>query len=339
MPFVISIEETVRIEGMLQNTGMRGKKMKETCPQNEELRRYLDGEGTAVSLESIDQHVTQCTKCQQELEILGQQSDSMTRLVADAVRSPPLEISSRLENSLKQIRTKKGLDQSPTLHEPDFQHLQIRDYRILESIGEGGMGRVFRAIHTRLNRPVAIKVLRQDRVGSVEAVARFSREMQLIAQLEHPHIVRALDAGEQDGVPYLVMEFLPGVDAGQLSRRIGPLPIAEACQIVRLTASALQYAHERKILHRDIKPSNILITADGGVKLLDLGLAQIFDVTRDPSLSRVDQIVGTPAYMAPEQVSRREEVSTRSDIFSLGITLHELLSGQRPFDRPVKRLS
>jgi serine/threonine protein kinase len=211
--------------------------------------------------------------------------------------------------------------------------VQIRDYRILESIGEGGMGHVYRAVHVRLNRPVAIKVLRQDRVNSKEAVARFSREMQVIAQLDHPNIVRALDAGEQEGLHYLVMEFLAGVDVAQLSARLGPLPIPEACQIIQFAATALHFAHERKILHRDVKPSNILLTVDGGVKVLDLGLAQFSELNFEPSLSRTDQALGTLAYMAPEQLSRREEVTTRSDIFSLGVSLHEILTGQRPYER------
>jgi len=305
------------------------------CPTSDDLNRYLAGESASSGFESLDGHISMCAQCQQKLVRLGEAQNPISHLIADVVKSPPIQLTVSLQQSLERIRSRPMSENRTGQKSMDFENIAlIRDYRILESIGEGGMGCVFRAIHTRLNRPVAIKVLRQDRVNSREAVSRFSREMQLIAQLEHPNIVKALDAGEQDGLHYLVMEFLAGCDVGQLSKRLGPLPIADACQIIRLAATALQYAHDQKIIHRDIKPSNLLLTPDGCVKLLDLGLAQFFDFSLEPSLSHADQAVGTLAYMAPEQLSRREEVTTRSDIFSLGVSLHELLTGQRPFERP-----
>ncbi len=305
------------------------------CPGLDELRRYIQGEGVSENLESIDAHILSCSLCQQQLEQLGHASDFISHLISDAVQSPPMELPRSLERALEKIRNSQpafeDLRNPPTMD--SREPAQIRDYRILESIGEGGMGHVYRAVHVRLNRPVAIKVLRQDRVHSLEAVARFSREMQVIAQLEHPQIVRALDAGEQDGMHYLVMEFLSGVDVGQLSSRLGPLPIPDACQIIASVATALQYAHDRRILHRDVKPSNIFLTVDGDAKVLDLGLAQFSEFNCEPSLSRADQALGTLAYMAPEQLFRREEVTARADIFSLGVSFHQILTGQRPYER------
>ena len=305
------------------------------CPTADDLRRYLAGESASSKFQSLDGHLANCPRCQQRVEELSESRDSISLLIANAVQCPPIHLPVGLQQSLEHIRSEQKSENCKGIESMDFEKIMfIRDYRILESIGEGGMGCVFRAIHTRLNRSVAIKILRQDRVNSKEAISRFDREMKLIAQLEHPNIVKALDAGEQNGLHYLVMEFLAGVDIGQLSKRMGPLPIADACQIIRFAAIALQYAHDQKIIHRDIKPSNLLLTPDGCIKLLDLGLAQFFDFSNEPPLSRTDQAIGTLAYMAPEQLSRREEVTTRSDIFSLGVSLHELLTGQRPFERP-----
>ncbi len=305
------------------------------CPTADDLCRYLAGESSGSGFQSLDSHVANCPRCQQRVEKLSQSQDSISQLIANAAHCPPVHIPVGLQQSLEHIRREPRLENCEGIESMDFEKITfIREYRILESIGEGGMGCVFRAIDTRINRSVAIKILRQDRVNSKEAISRFSREMQLITQLEHPNIVKALNSGEQDGLHYLVMEFLAGVDTGQLSKRLGPLPIADACQIVRLAAIALQYAHDQKIIHRDIKPSNLLLTPDGCVKLLDLGLAQSLDFSNEPPLSRLDQAIGTLAYMAPEQLSRREEVTTRSDIFSLGVSLHELLTGQRPFEQP-----
>ncbi len=208
--------------------------------------------------------------------------------------------------------------------------VMLRDYRILELIGQGGMGSVYRAMHVRLQKQVALKTLKLERVNSPEAIQRFTREMRLLAKLEHANIVQALDAGEHDGINYFVMELVAGINLSQLVARLGPLPIPEASRTICLAAEALQYAHDQKILHRDVKPSNLMITAKGSVKLLDLGLAHIFEMQLEDQISRMDQAVGTLAYMAPEQLANSQQCSNQSDVFSLGISLHELLSGKRP---------
>ena len=150
----------------------------------------------------------------------------------------------------------------------------LGEYQLLEELGRGGMGRVYKALHTKLDRVVAVKVLPRGRVGDHQAIARFEREMKAVGRLAHPNIVQAHDAREIDGTPVLIMEFVDGLDLAEIVRRIGPLPVAEACELVRQTALALQCAHEHGLVHRDIKPSNIMLARSGEVKLLDLGLAR-----------------------------------------------------------------
>ena len=174
----------------------------------------------------------------------------------------------------------------------------LGEYQVLEELGHGGMGRVYKALHTKLDRVVAIKVLPRGRVEDPQAIARFEREMRAVGQLAHPNIVQAYDAREIDGTPVLIMEFVHGLDLAELVRRVGPLPVAEACELVRQTALGLQRAHEHGLVHRDIKPSNIMLALSGQpsvsghqrpavgdsaprpssvappqVKILDLGLA------------------------------------------------------------------
>jgi serine/threonine protein kinase len=313
---------------------MNNKKLSSDCPKPEELRRYSRGERTEHDFELLDKHIAACPTCQEKLEALRQNSDVLTNLIAEVGEHASTEFEAKLQKSLREIGDKLSASiQNSVQLQTASSVTVIRNYQIVESIGEGGMGCVYRAVDALQNRQVAIKVLRPDRVGSQEAVSRFYREMKLLEQLKHPNIVEAVEAGEQDGLQYLVMEYLAGVDVGQLCKRMGPLPLADACEIVRLAALALQYAHDQKILHRDVKPSNLRVTPNGVVKLLDLGLAQFCNFLH-PSLSRIDQAIGTLAYMAPEQFSRHEEMTVRSDVFSLGVTFHEILTGQRPMQRP-----
>ncbi|MEO8268500.1 MAG: serine/threonine-protein kinase, partial [Aureliella sp.] len=321
--------------------------MSNSCPAQKALLRYLRGETSDDQTESIENHLVKCSQCQDQLEILSEEPDSLMRMVADAV-VPQLVASAKtggaqssarvpyppVHNAASNARNSNSMSPSQLAFVRAEPVNMIRDYRLMECIGQGGMGSVYRAWHVGMNRHVALKILKSDRMASTEAVSRFKREIMLVAKLEHPQIVRALDAGEHDGLPYFVMEFVSGIDLSQLVRRVGPLPTPEACQIVRLAASALQYAHEQKVIHRDVKPSNLMITAESNIKLLDLGLAQILDLKVEESLTQTNQALGTLAYMAPEQLSGRHPITQQSDIFSLGVTLHELLTGQRPFERP-----
>jgi serine/threonine protein kinase len=223
--------------------------------------------------------------------------------------------------------------------------LRIRDYQVLEQIGAGGMGTVYLARHTRLDKTVALKIMKGDRERNPQAIARFEREMWAVGKLEHPHIVRALDAGDEAGTHFLVMEFLEGCDLGRLLKATGPMDVPLACELIRQAALGLQHAHDHRLVHRDVKPSNLLFSASGQVKVLDLGLAQLqtkvgeaHDFARlghaalgdTPELTREGQFVGTWRYMAPEQFMPGRQVDSRADIYSLGVTLYSFLVGELP---------
>jgi serine/threonine protein kinase len=186
---------------------------------------------------------------------------------------------------------------------------QLGEYQLADKLGEGGMGAVYKALHTKLRRTVALKVLPKDRLGDPQAVARFEREMAAVGALDHPNIVRAMDAREVEGTRFLVMEFVEGVDLNAVCRACHPVPVADACEIIRQAALALQHAHEHSLVHRDVKPSNLMITADGVVKLLDLGLARFEeDQAVGEEVTGTGQVMGTIDYMAPEQVADARSV-------------------------------
>jgi formylglycine-generating enzyme required for sulfatase activity/serine/threonine protein kinase len=206
----------------------------------------------------------------------------------------------------------------------------LGDYVLFEEIGAGGMGHVYRARHSRMNRIVAVKVMSDSARRSRSAVPRFRRETEAVAHLAHPNIVQAYDAGQVGDVLYLVMEFVEGTDLSSLVKAQGPLQVEQALDIVRQAAQGLGYAHSRGIIHRDIKPSNLIRDLDGVIKVLDLGLARF--VTDDDGLTSAEQIMGTVDYMSPEQATESKTADGRSDIYSLGCTFWYLLTGKRPYD-------
>jgi serine/threonine protein kinase/WD40 repeat protein len=209
---------------------------------------------------------------------------------------------------------------------------QMGDYKLIEELSHGGMGTVYRAVHVRLGREVALKVLPKGRNTDHRAVARFEREMAAVGKLDHPHIVRATDAGEVDGVQYLAMELIDGFDLTELVDYLGPLGAANSCEIIRQAALGLQCAYEQGLVHRDIKPSNVMVTGAGIAKILDLGLARFhIDKQSNVELTTAGQPMGTADYMAPEQVADTHSVDIRADIYSLGCTFYKILAGQPPF--------
>jgi Tol biopolymer transport system component len=214
------------------------------------------------------------------------------------------------------------------------------NYRLIAKIGEGGMGEVWRATDVTLGREVAIKILPAAFASDPERLARFEREAKLLASLNHPNIATVHGFHEEDGKRFLAMELVPGEDLAE-RLKAGALPIAEALDVARQTAEALEAAHEHGIVHRDLKPANVKLTPDGRVKVLDFGLAKAGDVAaaRDSGLSPTitslgtvaGVIIGTAAYMSPEQ-ARGKPVDKRADVWAFGCLLFEMLSGKRPFD-------
>ncbi|HYH69195.1 MAG TPA: protein kinase, partial [Urbifossiella sp.] len=212
-----------------------------------------------------------------------------------------------------------------------FEELRIGNYDVLDKLGAGGMGAVYKARHRRMKRVVAIKVLSREGTRSGTLAERFQREIEVLARLAHPNIVMAYDADEAEVGPFLVMELVIGRDlAAEVADR-GPLPVADAVDRVLQAARGLEYAHAQGIVHRDIKPGNILRDTDGLVKVADLGLARLSETPANLSLTQAGTVVGTAEYMPPEQAVDSGEVDHRADIYSLGCTLFFLLTGRAPY--------
>jgi serine/threonine protein kinase/formylglycine-generating enzyme required for sulfatase activity len=203
-------------------------------------------------------------------------------------------------------------------------------YHLVEKLGEGGMAVVYKAFDTRLECDVAVKVIRLDnlpRSSEEIALKRFEREAKSVAQLTHPNIVKVSDFGEEDGLPYLVMPFLPG---GTLKQFLGkPMPYSNAAHLLQPMADALAYAHLHNVIHRDVKPSNILITELGQPMLTDFGIAKIMDLQDGQTLTGTGVGIGTPEYMAPEQWTG--DITPSVDIYSLGVVFYELVTGHKPY--------
>jgi WD40 repeat protein/serine/threonine protein kinase len=303
------------------------------CPSRQQLSAYLLGTLPEDETDRLIRHVEGCPECETTVQTLESTADS---LVAQVRRPEPDD------PFFQEPECRKALDQAVEiglqLQVPDESAAEASDlgslgqYRLLEKLGQGGMGTVYRARHVKLDRVVALKVLPKHRMSDDRAVSRFEREMKAVGRLDHPNIVRATDAGELDGTPFLVMEYVDGWDLGELVRHLGPLPIGDACVLIRHAAVGLQAAHEHGMVHRDIKPSNLMLTRAGELKVLDLGLARLqADQPVGEEMTATGQAIGTADYMAPEQASDSHTVDIRADIYSLGCTLYKLLSGQAPF--------
>ena len=204
----------------------------------------------------------------------------------------------------------------------------VSHYRVLEKLGGGGMGVVYKAEDTRLRRDVALKFLPDTNYDDPAARERFEREAQSASALEHPNICTIHDIDEDAGRHFIVMELVEGTNLLDLVQSKGPVASKDVMSIARQVAEALAYAHERGVIHRDIKPGNILLTKDGAVKVADLGLAR--PIREDTEVTNPGQVIGTPVYMAPEQC-RSGPIDTRTDLYSLGATLYMLLAGKPPF--------
>ncbi|MCA9113612.1 MAG: serine/threonine protein kinase [Planctomycetaceae bacterium] len=226
--------------------------------------------------------------------------------------------------------------QARSLCEARSTPLVLGDYTVLDEIGSGGMGRVYKARHRRMDRIVALKILPESASCSQEAVRRFQREVKTAARLDHPNVVDAHDAGEDHGQHFLVLEYVDGLDLKSHVLRFGRMDAPLAINCLLQAARGLAHLHEQGVIHRDIKPANLLRDREGTVKLLDLGLARLVedttaDLSNNSRLTVAGQMLGTADYVSPEQAEDTRQADFRSDIYSLGATLHYLLTGEPPY--------
>ncbi|MCS6850683.1 MAG: protein kinase [Gemmataceae bacterium] len=297
---------------------------------------------------SIDS-VAELVRVLQEYRLLGEeQLNQLSRTMAPRFTDP---------RSLARELIQRGWLTPYQINQIFLGHasgLVLGAYVLLERLGEGGMGNVFKARHQRLDRIVALKLMRKEHVNNPLAVRRFRREIQAAAQLSHPNIVTAFDADEVNGIHFFVMEYVDGIDLGRLVKETGRLPVAMACDFIRQAALGLQHAYERGMVHRDIKPANLLVAGVKGpvsgtikgpdlqdwaalqptVKILDMGLARLVcanDSGESTQLTQDGRVVGTPDFMAPEQARNSHTIDIRADLYSLGCTFYYLLAGQVPF--------
>lgn len=304
--------------------------MNQAPPTHEQLQAYLLGNVSPREQAAISAYLELHPELSANLVAADSQSDSLL----DDLRQPPFyepeeAVYQQGMAQARSIRLDQVRQQSSDL--PITRH--IGHYQLHERLNRKGMSIVSHATDERDGSTVAIKTLPPSRIHESATMERFRREMKLVGKLSHPHIVRFLESGEDEGVPYLAMELLIGSDLSELVEHAGPLSVGAACSLIRQAALGLQHAHDNNLVHRDIKPSNIFLTTAGQTKLLDLGLAlSLHEV--DESLTNSDQLLGTMDYMAPEQAFDTHRVDIRSDIYSLGCTLFKLLVGTAPFSGP-----
>ncbi|WP_165228471.1 serine/threonine-protein kinase [Aquisphaera insulae] len=257
-----------------------------------------------------------------------------TRFVRGEYPTDPVALADRLmkDGYLTQYQARRFLAGKP-------HGLLVGRYIILDRIGSGSMGRVYKAHHQMMDRVVALKIIAPEIASNEKVVARFQREMKLVGRLDHPNVVRAFDADQINKVLYIVMEYVPGQSLGERLRQ-GRIPAPEMFDYAAQAALGLAHAHGQGMVHRDIKPSNILVTEDRRVKILDLGLGVLMEADDSATFATADGIaVGTVDYMSPEQALGRD-VDGRSDVFSLGCAMYHLMTGKLAFpgDNPIDRL-
>lgn len=288
-------------------------------PSDHLLQAYGLGKLAPNEVQQLEKHLNGCNTCIQKLSQVG--NDSFLQLLRNK--------SSNQQTALPEIKNRVTGDVPREL-------LDHSRYAIIRKLGTGGMGVVYHAIHRVMNRSVALKVIRADLMATPAAVSRFRREVQAAAQMSHPNIVTAYDAEEIGGIHFLVMELVEGKSLDKLVIERGPLPITQACSIIHQATFGLQHAHSRGMIHRDIKPQNIMLSNAGNVKILDFGLARMHRKPANMSITRSGAALGSPQYLAPEQMQSASSVDFRADLYGLGATLYYLVTGEPP---PVLALS
>ncbi|MBI2805670.1 MAG: protein kinase [Planctomycetes bacterium] len=310
----------------------------EQHPSFEILGSLALGQLDDSTFNEVEGHVARCNECAHVLA--ESQGDSFTALLQSAQSFSDTAVSLTQAATLTtpmpagkgQLTAIWQCSGAPESIEVPTLLADHPRYRPLRLLGQGGMGAVWLAEHKVMGRQVAVKVIRPEILAKPGAADRFRREAQSAARLHHPNIVTAFDADEAGDTPLLVMEYVEGVSLADEVRTRGPLPITEACDAIRQAALGLQHAHEKGLVHRDLKPQNLMRTPDGTIKILDFGLAVLFDAgTGQAGLTGVNMVVGTPDYIASEQAEDSHLAEFKSDVYALGCTLYHLLTGRVPF--------
>ncbi len=295
---------------------------------DEELAGVVSGHIPADRFEHLMMHLDDCEECQQRAST-SETHDSFAGVLASGAKEThdPILAEADCQAAIFHAAASPAMRMDRVL--PPIETLG--PYRLIRPLGRGGMGAVYLAEHGRLRKQVAIKLLPRQFGFDATWIGRFEREMQAVANLSHPGIVTATDAGDVDGWHYLVMEYLDGLDLAAIIGRIESIDVDIAASVMGDVCDALASVHEAGLVHRDIKPSNIMLTRDGAVKLLDLGLVldQQASIT-DLRLTTVGHVIGTLAFAAPEQLSDRSVVDARADLYAVGVTLFQLVTGRTP---------
>lgn len=313
-------------------------------PTPNRLRDYTQGRLSPSEMDDIEQHLAICEPCALKLRQFG--DDTLVELVRAAGQRTAAD-----RPTLVPLPTAPSppTASSTSPHDIPAELCDHPRYRVLQAIGMGGMGVVYKAEHRLMERLVALKVIHRQFMSHPTAVERFRQEVKAAGRLAHPNIVTAHDAEQAGDLHFLAMEYVEGVSLARLVEQKGPLPLSQACHFIRQAAIGLQHAHERGMVHRDIKPQNLMVTRKGQLKILDFGLAR-FASERDTNAAnglsvpaagslgtRQGSVLGTPDYMSPEQWQDPRTADARADIFSLGCTLFFVLAGRAPKLRRSKR--
>jgi serine/threonine protein kinase len=319
------------------------------CPSVVILELLLTEQLSEAELDPVETHVEGCAACQEQLEGMIAPATVAAAVVPaganEAEMQPHHDFLRRLkelpppgpvDSEFEMAPTQRQLFEEPPAPDraADLKKKRLGQYEILETLGKGNMGVVYKARHIELGKLVALKVLPASMLDEVNIV-RFKNEARMASRLDHLNIVATHDAGRAEDMHFLVMAFVDGIDLASLVQRHGRLAVPDACEVIRQAAIGLQHAFERGLVHRDIKPSNMMLTRDGVVKVLDFGIARSFaDTVAAERLTATGMLLGTADYLAPEQWENPHAVDTRADIYSLGCTLYHLIAGHPPFFGP-----